>query len=548
MTGTPNTPSAASPSVPAERVTTYGYTPGRALAVCGARVAVLVDLPPDAGLVAGLYELVRLPEAGLDEVLELLISPGLRAIQQFALAEPTDEGLRLVVRGGYRAVAGAHTITGRGLWTDRIVTVDSYTLIDSDTVGAMLPLADGVVLAAQLNGRVSAGDGWTTGSIPSAAIAAEDAALLSLSGGSAAGGTASDPTGDTPAANAPAGEPSTGEASTGGPPAGEPQTGEPPAGEAPAGPAAKAQPATEVGTSPASPVPLTPPAEPVAPTPVTDDPDEGGTGHTLPSPFTSPLTTLPPVTPLPAPALPPAPPTAALAPPGQADDERPTFIDSLPWSTPPVHTGPSPTPAAATPPAPGSPPPATAHSTAPAATQPMARGLPASEAAADRTISRDQLPRETVQTVVAVRCSEGHLSPAHAGACRVCGRPIPTQQPVEIPRPPLGVLRLSNGDTVVLDRACVLGRNPRVPPGLAGEQPNLVRLIDPDKDISGQHLEVRLDYWHVAVTDLGSTNGTQVVLPGESPVTLRPNDPMMIEPGTKVILAGVFSFTFEVTP
>ena len=109
MSGTPNTPSATSPSGPVARVTVYGYTPGRALAVCGARVAVLVDLPPDAGLVAGLYELVRLPEAGLDEVLELLISPGLRAIQQFALAEPTDEGLRLVVRGGYRAVAGAHT-------------------------------------------------------------------------------------------------------------------------------------------------------------------------------------------------------------------------------------------------------------------------------------------------------------------------------------------------------------------------------------------------------------------------------------------------------
>ena len=59
---------------------------------------------------------------------------------------------------------------------------------------------------------------------------------------------------------------------------------------------------------------------------------------------------------------------------------------------------------------------------------------------------------------------------------------------------------------------------------------------------------MRLEYWHVAVKDLGSTNGTQVVLPGENPVTLRPNDPMMIEPGTKVILAGVFSFTFEVTP
>ena len=40
----------------------------------------------------------------------------------------------------------------------------------------------------------------------------------------------------------------------------------------------------------------------------------------------------------------------------------------------------------------------------------------------------------------------------------------------------------------------------------------------------------------------------QVVLPGENPITLRPNDPIMIEPGTTVILAGVFSFTFEVTP
>ena len=136
----------------------------------------------------------------------------------------------------------------------------------------------------------------------------------------------------------------------------------------------------------------------------------------------------------------------------------------------------------------------------------------------------------------------------YAGTCRVCGQPLPAQQPVEIPRPPLGVLRLSNGDTVVLDRGCILGRNPRVPAGHSGEQPNLVKLIDPDKDISGQHLEVRLEYWHVAVKDLGSTNGTQVVLPGENPVTLRPNDPVMIEPGSKVILAGVFSFTFEVTP
>jgi hypothetical protein len=97
-----------------------------------------------------------------------------------------------------------------------------------------------------------------------------------------------------------------------------------------------------------------------------------------------------------------------------------------------------------------------------------------------------------MQTVVAARCPAGHLSPAFAGSCRVCGQPLPPQQPVEIPRPPLGVLNLSNGDTVVLDRGCILGRNPRVPTPLTGERPNLVTLVDPDKDISGQHLVVRL--------------------------------------------------------
>ncbi len=93
----------------------------------------------------------------------------------------------------------------------------------------------------------------------------------------------------------------------------------------------------------------------------------------------------------------------------------------------------------------------------------------------------------------------------------------------------------------------ILGRNPRLPAGYSGEQPNLVRLADPDKDISSQHLEVTLDYWHVLITDLGSTNGTEVILPGQPPVQLRRDDPMTIEPGTKVVLAGVFDFVYEVT-
>ena len=154
-------------------------------------------------------------------------------------------------------------------------------------------------------------------------------------------------------------------------------------------------------------------------------------------------------------------------------------------------------------------------------------------------------PSDTL--VVAARCPQGHLSPAYAGGCRVCGQALPAQQPFETPRPPLGVLRLSNGDVVTLDRGLIMGRNPRLPAGFTGDQPNLLKLNDPGKDISSQHLEVSLDFWHVLVKDLGSTNGTEVILPGEPPVQLRANDPMMIEPGTRVVLAGVLDFLFEVT-
>lgn len=467
----------------------YSYTPGSVVAICGGRVTALVDLPADAGLVAGLHELAGDAAAGLDDVLELLVSPGLRAVESFALAEFTDEGLRTVVRGRFRARAGAQTIEGRGLWTDRIVQADAFILLDPDAAGGpSLPLAAGaVVLAGQVHRR--SGNAAPRLAAPVSSPPRPD--------------PEPEPRGDQPAppgaTHAPA-------------PAAAPLTATDAPAPAAAPPTAAPNPA----------LPTAQDAEPFAPggaaAAAEGDSGQGGTGHTLPTPFTSPLD-----------ALPARPPSAG---------EQPTFIDSLPWTSPPPGEQPS-VPHPAAPPAS-----ATASSAAPTQALPAAPGGEASE----RTISRDQLPGEATQTVVAARCPDGHLSPAYAGTCRVCGKPLPPQQPVEIPRPPLGVLTLSNGDTVVLDRGCILGRNPRIPPGTSGEQPNLVKLIDPDKDISGQHLEVRLEYWHVAVKDLGSTNGTQVVLPGENPVTLRPNDPMMIEPGTRVILAGVFSFTFEVTP
>ena len=150
-------------------------------------------------------------------------------------------------------------------------------------------------------------------------------------------------------------------------------------------------------------------------------------------------------------------------------------------------------------------------------------------------------------TVLAAQCPDGHAGPPHASRCRICRAPIPAQEPVRIARPPLGVLRLTTGDVVTLDRGVVLGRAPEVADGSAADRPHAVRLAHAGGDISRTHVEVALDGWHVLVTDLNSTNGTTVTPPGQPPVKLRPADPTLIEPGTQVSLADGVGFRYEVT-
>jgi pSer/pThr/pTyr-binding forkhead associated (FHA) protein len=117
---------------------------------------------------------------------------------------------------------------------------------------------------------------------------------------------------------------------------------------------------------------------------------------------------------------------------------------------------------------------------------------------------------------------------------------------VSVPRPVLGQLRLSTGDVVTLDRGVLMGRRP-VEGRQAKERPHLVQLDSPDQGISRNHVEVRLDGWHVLVVDLNSTNGTLITRPGQQPERLRPEQPTMIEPGTVVTLADDITFVYEAT-
>lgn len=120
----------------------------------------------------------------------------------------------------------------------------------------------------------------------------------------------------------------------------------------------------------------------------------------------------------------------------------------------------------------------------------------------------------------------------------------PDPVPVEIPRPVLGRLVLPVGDPVVLDGDLVLGRDPRVPLG-ADPTPRLVVLNDARMEVSSQHAAISLNFWDVCLTDLGSTNGTEIVTPDGRRQRLAPDVPVTIAPGTKIVFAEVFEVTFE---
>ncbi len=176
----------------------------------------------------------------------------------------------------------------------------------------------------------------------------------------------------------------------------------------------------------------------------------------------------------------------------------------------------------------------------------------ASAGVVNQTVNRSTLgqrgPGQSAPPQVqAAQCGSGHFSPAHAGVCRVCRVPMPANPVVFwTPRPVLGRLVSSNGDVFVLDRGLILGRAPSIPEGHLGDPPNLVKLVDPSLELSSQHLEIRLDHWLVLAVDLGSTNGSDVIIPGREPVRLVAGVPEMLEPGAVVSLADVLTLTYEV--
>lgn len=129
------------------------------------------------------------------------------------------------------------------------------------------------------------------------------------------------------------------------------------------------------------------------------------------------------------------------------------------------------------------------------------------------------------------------------------GRAVSEDQPADDDAPtgaPVhGVLAFSNGERVQVDRAVLIGRNPKVAEAVEGGLPHIMKFDGPGQGLSRTHAEIRLVDGEVLIEDLQSTNGTEVQLPGQQRRRLRSGEPVVIVPGTLIDFGEELHCTLE---
>jgi hypothetical protein len=106
--------------------------------------------------------------------------------------------------------------------------------------------------------------------------------------------------------------------------------------------------------------------------------------------------------------------------------------------------------------------------------------------------------------------------------------------PDTVPVQVIGYALRLGAQVVPLDREVFIGRNPTPPRIRSGEVPRLVAVPSPTSDVSRTHLSVRQLGGSVIVTDLRSTNGSRVDIPGSPPRTLRQGESIVVSVGTRI--------------
>ncbi len=105
------------------------------------------------------------------------------------------------------------------------------------------------------------------------------------------------------------------------------------------------------------------------------------------------------------------------------------------------------------------------------------------------------------------------------------------------PAAPALVVELPDGRRLDLDRPVYLGRRPRAPRVEDPDAVLLVELPSPGRELSSTHLELRVVGGVVVASDLRSTNGSTVAVPGSAPRRLHGGDAAVL-PADAVVDLG----------
>lgn len=168
--------------------------------------------------------------------------------------------------------------------------------------------------------------------------------------------------------------------------------------------------------------------------------------------------------------------------------------------------------------------------------------VPAEKVAGEtRTANPDRV------TVTGRYCGRGHFNAPSDRWCRVCGQAI-AQDPggeSEGERPPLGALAWDSGETDVITRDTVVGRDPSGDASVVSGSAAALSPRGQSEGMSRVHAELRLIGWEVLLSDRGSTNGTFVWDEGRQAWhRLEPGERCPLNAGT-IVAFGERTATFE---
>ena len=146
-------------------------------------------------------------------------------------------------------------------------------------------------------------------------------------------------------------------------------------------------------------------------------------------------------------------------------------------------------------------------------------------------------PQKGEYSTASIEVPRGMPEPGEPSEPSASSAPEPPRDETGPPAPRAPYrLKMADGVIVNLDLTVYLGRKPSVPRVASDRRVRLVAVPSRQKEVSATHLELRLTGGAVVATDMRSTNGSTVTVPGSKPRTLLRGESAVVTPGTVIDL------------